>query len=61
DMGDKIIAQAHQINNIVTKLDVGWIESDKVREMLSKHYGITVKRRPGVESPAGLLKTDELY
>ncbi|MDD4126060.1 MAG: PAS domain-containing protein [Methanomicrobium sp.] len=61
DMGGKIISQAHLINDIVTRLDAGWIESEKVREMLSKHYGITVKRRPNVDSPIGMLKTDEIF
>ncbi|MBP2133778.1 PAS domain S-box-containing protein [Methanomicrobium sp. W14] len=61
DMGSKIISQAHEINDIVTRLDTGWIESEKVRDMLSKHYGITLKRRPNVESPIGMLKTNEVY
>lgn len=60
DMGNKIISQAHEIDEIVTKLDAGWIESDKVREMLSRHYGITVKRRPNVQSPIGMMKTHEI-
>lgn len=61
DMGLKIISQAREINEIVTRLDVGWIESEKVRDMLSKHYGITVKRRPNVASPIGMLQTDDVY
>ncbi|MBN2734306.1 MAG: PAS domain-containing protein [Methanomicrobiaceae archaeon] len=61
DMGEKIISQALEINSIVTKLDAGWIESEKVRDMLSKHYGIKLKRRPNVESPIGMLQTNDLY
>lgn len=61
EVGEKIISQAREINDIVIKLDAGWIESDKVRDMLSKHYGITVKRRPNVDSPIGMLKTDEIF
>jgi PAS domain-containing protein len=61
DMGSKIISQALEINSIVTRLDAGWIESEKVRDMLSKHYGITLKRRPNVESPIGMLQTNDLY
>jgi len=60
-MGLKIISQAQEINEIVTRLDAGWIESEKIRDMLSKHYGITVKRRPNVESPIGMLKTEDNY
>ncbi|WOF16710.1 PAS domain-containing protein [Methanoplanus sp. FWC-SCC4] len=58
--GEKIILQAMEIDSIVRKLDTGWIESDKVRDMLSKHYGITVKRRPNVKSPIGMLKTRKM-
>jgi hypothetical protein len=39
-LGEKIIGQAEIIDGIITKLDKGWINSDKVREILRKRYRI---------------------
>jgi PAS domain S-box-containing protein len=36
---DKIIGQATVLNEIITRLDRGWIESEKIRAFLRKHYG----------------------
>ena len=52
---EKIIENALQIDAIVKELDSGWIESDKIREMLLRHYGLKIKRRPNVSSPIGML------
>lgn len=31
-----------EINTIVRRLDIGWLESEKVRGMIKKHYGVSV-------------------
>ena len=38
DVSDKIILQAREIDRIVTQLDMGWIESEKVREFIKRYY-----------------------
>jgi PAS domain S-box-containing protein len=40
EISGKISAQVMVIDDIVDKLDKGWIESDKIRRFLLKHYGI---------------------
>jgi PAS domain S-box-containing protein len=40
EIAEKIITQVSLIDEIVDKLDKGWIESEKVRNFLMKHYGI---------------------
>lgn len=40
DISSKICYQVSIIDEIVDKLDKGWIESDKIRRFLLKHYGI---------------------
>lgn len=37
---EKVRQQAWAINDIVRKLDQGWVESQSIREFLQKHYGI---------------------
>ena len=36
--GEKILDAVHTINDLVTRLDQGWVESEKVRSFLKKHY-----------------------
>ena len=38
EITDKILHQAKEIDRIVTQLDMGWIESDRVREFIKKYY-----------------------
>jgi PAS domain S-box-containing protein len=38
DITEKIILQAREIDRIVTRLDMGWIESEKVREFIKRYY-----------------------
>ncbi len=38
DLGRRIIEQAHIIDQIITQLDMQWIESEKVREFVRRHY-----------------------
>jgi PAS domain S-box-containing protein len=52
---EKIIENARQIDDIVKELDSGWLQSDKIREMLLRHYGLVVKRRPNISNPVEVL------
>ncbi len=40
ELADNIVKQITVIDQIVDKLDKGWIESEKIRNFLMKHYGI---------------------
>ena len=40
ELGDKIKKEAAEIDDYITMLDRGWIESEKVRDFLKRHYGI---------------------
>jgi len=40
DVTEKIIAQAREIDRIVTRLDMGWIESEKVRDFIKRYYNV---------------------
>jgi PAS domain S-box-containing protein len=42
EVTDKIILQAREIDRIVTQLDKGWIESEKVREFIKHYYMVGV-------------------
>jgi len=42
DVTDKIILQAREIDRIVTQLDMGWIESEKVREFIKRYYMVGI-------------------
>ena len=37
---EKILEQSMQINDIISRLDSGWLESAKIRDYLAKHHGI---------------------
>jgi PAS domain S-box-containing protein len=37
---EKILRQAKEIDRIITELDMGWLESEKIREFMRKHYGV---------------------
>ena len=38
DISEKIIMQAREIDRIITQLDMGWIESEKVRDFIKRYY-----------------------
>jgi PAS domain S-box-containing protein len=40
DITDKIVMQAREIDRIITQLDMGWIESEKVRDFIKKYYQV---------------------
>jgi PAS domain S-box-containing protein len=41
ELNDKIHQQAQEIDKIITQLDIGRIEADKIREFLRKHYNVS--------------------
>jgi PAS domain S-box-containing protein len=41
DLAEKIYQQAMEIDAIIKQLDIGWIESAKIREFLHRHYGVS--------------------
>jgi len=41
-LADEIRPLVEEINMIVRKLDMGWLESEKVRSMIARHYGVSV-------------------
>jgi hypothetical protein len=53
DTANKILFQAREIDRIVTQIDRGWIESEKVRNILKKYYAIRIEDIP--EADAGSL------
>ena len=40
EISEPILAQVRAIDDIVYRLDQGWLESEKIREYLRKHHGI---------------------
>ncbi|MEA2035081.1 MAG: PAS domain S-box protein [Euryarchaeota archaeon] len=40
ETAEKILVQIHEIDEIITRLDLGWLESAKIRDYLMKHHGI---------------------
>jgi hypothetical protein len=42
-LAQKIIKYANMINEIVNRIDRGYIESEKIHEFLRKYYGIGKK------------------
>ncbi|MDD1716482.1 MAG: PAS domain S-box protein [Methanolinea sp.] len=43
---ERILQAAREIDRIITKLDLGWLESEKVREFLKIHYQVDLDREP---------------
>jgi PAS domain S-box-containing protein len=43
DITEKIILQAREIDRIITQLDMGWIESEKVREFIKRYYMVSAE------------------
>ena len=50
EITDKIILQAREIDRIVTQLDMGWIESEKVRDFIKRYYMVGVQEIAGREA-----------
>ena len=47
-MTAKIVPYIQEIDNLIKSLDNGWIESEKVRNMIVKHYGISLIDRADI-------------
>ena len=52
EITDKIILQAKEIDRIVTQLDMGWIESEKVRDFIKRYYMVGAQEIAGKEQAA---------
>jgi len=55
EVTDKIVLQAREIDRIVTQLDRGWIESEKVREFIKRYYRVGVRDGENTSVPAEFL------
>ena len=53
DVSGKIIDQAREIDRIITRLDQGWIESEKVREFIKRYYMVGVQE---ISAPEGEME-----
>jgi PAS domain S-box-containing protein len=40
EISERIIFQAKEIDKIITRLDTGWIESEKVRDFIKRYYNV---------------------
>ncbi|MFA6362136.1 PAS domain-containing protein [Methanoregula sp.] len=56
EVTDKIILQAREIDRIVTQLDQGWIESEKVREFIKRYYMVGVPEMGETGVAKGMAK-----
>ena len=61
DITDKIILQAREIDRIITQLDMGWIESEKVRDFIKRYYMVGSGEVPNGEKPAGKGKRESRF
>jgi PAS domain S-box-containing protein len=52
EIADRIILQAKEIDRIVTQLDMGWIESENVREFIKKYYMVGTAEADGSDISA---------
>jgi len=43
---EKILDQVNEIDDIINQLDRGWVESQKIRDYLKKHYGFDAYEMP---------------
>jgi two-component system, response regulator PdtaR len=50
---ENIMMQIGMIDNLVARLDRGWVESEKVRKFLLRHYQDKQDDEPGMSPPAG--------
>jgi len=50
DIANKVLIQAKEIDRIITQIDIGWIESEKVRNILKKYYAIGEEDMQEVEA-----------
>jgi PAS domain S-box-containing protein len=53
DIASKVMVQAKEIDRIITQIDIGWIESEKVRNIIRKYYGIGAQNHQKDEAAGG--------
>jgi signal transduction histidine kinase len=53
DISDKVLLQVREIDRIITRIDTGWIESEKVRNILKKYYAIGAEDIMEAEAGSG--------
>jgi len=56
EVTDKILLQAREIDRIVTQLDQGWIESEKVRDFIKHYYRVGVPEMGETGVTEGMAK-----
>jgi PAS domain S-box-containing protein len=56
ELANKILTQAREIDRIITQLDMGWIESDKVREFIKRYYMLGAEEIAQDEAATGSRK-----
>jgi PAS domain S-box-containing protein len=61
DVSEKILLQAREIDRIITQLDMGWIESEKVRDFVRKYYMEGTGDTPGKINPVNNRKKVTRY
>ncbi|WFN35349.1 PAS domain-containing protein [Methanogenium sp. S4BF] len=48
EVTEKVVPYIKEIDNLINALDNGWIESEKVRNMIVRHYGISLIDRSDI-------------
>ncbi|WP_317136362.1 PAS domain-containing protein [Methanochimaera problematica] len=56
EITQKIIPHVKEIDKLINRLDNGWIESEKVRKMIAKHYGVSLIEKSDIEDAINYLK-----
>lgn len=56
EVTDKILFQAREIDRIITQLDQGWIESEKVREFIKRYYMVGVHDPSKTATAGNIIK-----
>ncbi len=56
ELTDKILPYIKEIDDLVNNLDNGWIESEKVRNMIARHYGISLIDRSDIADVISYLQ-----
>lgn len=61
DLSDKIILQAREIDRIITQLDIGWIESEKVRDFIKRYYMVGTEEVAASNKPEDTRKREHWF
>ncbi len=56
EVAEKIMPYIKEIDNLIKGLDNGWIESEKVRNMIARHYGISLIDRSDIADVINYLQ-----